>query len=620
MSASNPGPTRRFFRGVWRFVDVSRRVVLNLIFLLILALVVVALTRSGPSPLFEKTALVLNLDGSISEQRTGNLRSTALDQLRGGETPQKLQLRDVLAVLDTAAKDDKIASVVLILDELDATGLSTLREVGAALDRFKAGGKKVVAWGSSYDQRQYYLAAHADEIYLHPMGAVSITGFGGVQNYYKDALDKLGVSVAVLRAGTFKDFGEAYVANQPSPAAREAEGALLGSLWKTYTDDVEKLRKLAPGSVMKSIDEAPQRLAAVDGDHARLAVAEKTVDGLKTRDELRALMMSRGASDADAKTFRQTSYEEYLARLRPKLTGDAIGVVVAEGEIVDGTAPAGTIGGLSTANLIRKARNDDKIKAIVLRVSSPGGSVFGSEIVRRELELTRAAGKPVVVSMGDVAASGGYWISTASDEIIADAATITGSIGVIAIVPNFSGTLDKVGVHSVPIATTWLRSASDPRLPLDPRMAEMIQRSVEHSYRDFIGRVAQARKTTPEKIDAVAQGRVWSGTQALQRGLVDRLGLFGDAIKSAAARAKLGDSPRVVYIERDPGTFARLFSMINTEISSGFAAVVDERLAGLGVPARALAPARRDLGWLAKLADRQQPFEAVAHCLCAAPL
>ena len=303
-----------------------------------------------------------------------------------------------------------------------------------------------------------------------------------MQNYYKDALDKVGVSVNVLRAGAFKDFGEPYVANEPSPEAREAEGALLGSLWKTYTDEIEKLRKLAPGSVMKSIDEAPERLQAVGGDRAKLALADKAVDGLKTRDELRALMVSRGVEDVEHKTFRQTSFDEYLARLRPRLTGDAIGVIVAEGEIVDGTAPVGTIGGLSTANLIRKAREDKDVKAVVLRVNSPGGSVFGSELVRRELELTRAAGKPVVVSMGDLAASGGYWISTASDEIIADASTVTGSIGVIALLPNFAGTLDKLGVHSSPIATTWLRSAFDPRVPLDPRLADMIQRSVDHEY------------------------------------------------------------------------------------------------------------------------------------------
>ena len=217
------------------------------------------------------------------------------------------------------------------------------------------------------------------------------------------------------------------------------------------------------------------------------------------------------------------------------------------------------------------------------------------------------------------AASGGYWISTASDEIIADASTVTGSIGVIALLPNFSGTLDKLGVHSTPLATTWLRSAFDPRVPLDPRLADMIQKSVDHEYQSFIGRVAQARKTTPDKIDRVAQGRVWSGSQALERGLVDRLGLYGDALKSAAVRAKLGDDPRVIYIERDPGAFSRFVSLLNAEVGHGISAAIDARLHAIGIPASALAPATRELGWLAGLAERKKPFDAVAHCLCAVP-
>ncbi|HEY4958083.1 MAG TPA: signal peptide peptidase SppA, partial [Caldimonas sp.] len=482
MSASNPGPTRRFFRGLWRFIDASRRVVLNLVFLAVLLVIVVALVKTGPGPIAAKTALVLRLDGTIAEQKTGTLRSSALDQVRG-ETVQKILLRDVLAVLDTAAADPKITSLVVILDEMRPTGFSTLREIAAGVDRFKASGKKVVAWGSSYDQRQYYVAAHADEVYLHPLGMVYLSGFGGVRNYYKDALDKLGVTVNVMRVGTFKSAVEPFIANAPSPAALEADGLLYGGLWKTYVDAVEKERKLPAGAIMRGIDEAPQRLAAAAGDAAKFALAEKLVDALKTRDELRALMIERGARDEDEKTFRQISFDDYLAHVKPTLTGDAIGVVIAEGEIVDGTAPAGTVGGLSTANLIRKARDDKDVKAVVLRVDSPGGSVFGSELVRRELELTRAAGKPVVVSMGDVAASGGYWISTASDEIVADAATITGSIGVFALMPTADQTLAKLGVHPAGVGTTWLRNADDPRLPLDPRLAQLVQTNVDHIYR-----------------------------------------------------------------------------------------------------------------------------------------
>ncbi len=618
MSASQPGPIRRFFRGTWRVVDVSRRVVLNLIFLVIVAFVVIGLLRSGPPLLSEKTALVLNLDGSVAEQKTGNLRANALDQLRG-EGAQKMQLRDIVSVLDTAAADAKITSLVLILDDLQPTGFATLREISAAVDRFRASGKKVVAWGSSFDQRQYYVAAHADEVYLHPQGGIVIDGFGSLRNYYKDALDKLGVTVNLLRVGTYKSFGEPFIANAPSAAAIEAETALNGSLWKTYTDEVEKRRKLAPGSIMRGIDDAPARFAAAGGDFAKFALNEKLVDALKTRDELRALMIERGAPDNEEKTFRQISFDEYLARLRPQLTGDAIGVVVAEGEIVDGVAPAGTVGGLSTANLIRKARDNKDVKAVILRVNSPGGSPFGSELVRRELELTRAAGKPVIVSMGDVAASGGYWISTASDEIVADAATITGSIGVFALLPTADRTLAKIGIHPAGVGTTWLRNAGDPRLPLDPRLADLIQKSVEHTYLDFTTRVAAARKTTPEKVDAVAQGRVWSGAQAKERNLVDTIGLFADAVKAATTRAKMGDKPRLIYIERDPGTFARLVAMLNARIEATLGSEIDARIGGLGLPPQIARDARRELGWVAEIAERRKPFAAIVHCMCGSP-
>ena len=618
MSASSPGPTRRFFRGIWRVIDVSRRVFLNLLFLLILAIVVFALVKTGPAPIAEKTALVLRIDGTIGEQKTGTLRSTALDQVRG-EALHKVQLRDVLAALDAAAADPRITSLVVVLDELRPTGFATMREVAAAVERFRASGKRVVAWGSSYDQRQYYVAAHADEVYLHPLGMVYIAGFGSVRNYYKDALDKLGVTVNVMRVGTFKSAVEPFIANEPSAAALDADKLLFSGLWQTYVETVEKRRKLAPGALMRGIDEAPQRLAAAGGDPAKLALAEKLVDALKTRDELRTLMIERGAKDDDENTFRQISLDDYLGHVRPRLTGDAIGVVVAEGEIVDGQAPAGTIGGVSTANLIKRARDHKDVKAIVLRVDSPGGSPFASELIRRELEVTRAAGKPVVVSMGNYAASGGYLISIASDEIVADAATITGSIGVFALLPSADQTLAKLGIHPAGVGTTWLRNADDPRLPLDPRLAQMVQTNVEHIYRDFTTKVAAARKTSPDKIDAVAQGRVWTGLQAKERGLVDTVGTFGDALRSAAKRADLGEKPRVVYIEREPGRFAQLLAMINTQIAASVGAEIDARVGGvLAVAPALLRDAGRDLGWVSDLVERRKPFAAIVHCLCVA--
>ena len=618
MSTSIVSAVRTGFGWLSGFLEASRRVLLNLIFLALIVAVVWSLTHRGPPALMDKTALVLGLSGSIVEQRSGSLRETALAQARG-EEQDKTQLRDILTVLDAAAKDPKITQVVLALDEFSGAGLSSLREVAAALQRFKASGKPVVAWGSSYDQRQYYIAAQANEVFLHPMGMVMLEGYGRLRNYYRDALDKLGVSANVIRVGKYKSFGEPYFANAPSKEALEADSLLYNGLWSTYTSGVEQARKLPAGAIALGIAELPQRFAAVGGDAAKLALSEKLVDALKTRDELRKMMIERGAKDDDSKSFRQVSFTDYLARQKTQLTGDVVAVVVAEGEIVEGDASAGSVGGRSTAELVRKAREDDKVKAVVLRVNSPGGSAFGSELVRRELELTRAAGKPVVVSMGDVAASGGYWISMSADEVIADAGTITGSIGVFAMLPTGDKALDKIGVHAAGVSTTWLGNAGDPRRPLDPRFADLVQASVAHIYSDFTAKAAVARKTTPEKIDEVAQGRVWTGAQARERGLVDRLGSYGDALKSAATRAKLDDGYRVVYMERDPGKLARLLDMFGGAAARAIGDHIDARLASAGVPPGLAHGVGRDLGWLAEVADRRKPFMAITHCLCGEP-
>jgi len=316
-----------------------------------------------------------------------------------------------------------------------------------------------------------------------------------------------------MKVGTYKSFAEPYIANGPSDAASEAEAFLYNDLWSSYTRDVEHARKLTAGSIMRGIDALPEEIKKVQGDLAKLALNNKLVDGLKTRDELRQLMLTYGVKDEQISSFRQINFEDYLSRIKPVINtnGNSVGVIVAEGEVSDGLAPPGSIGGLSTANLIRKAREDDQIKALVLRIDSPGGSAFGSELIRRELEITRKAGKPVVVSMGGVAASGGYWMSMSADEVIADSTTVTGSIGVFALLPTADKALDKIGVHSAGTTTTWLRGGYDPTRPIDPRFAELVQQSVNHIYADFISKASAARHATPEKIDAVAQGLVWTG-------------------------------------------------------------------------------------------------------------
>jgi protease-4 len=606
------------FQYLWSALDFSRRVILNLLVLALLLSFGFALLGGGARKLDDKTALILDFKGSLVEQHSGTARDALLAEAQGNGK-KSVQLRDIITVLDAAAKDPKINSAVLLLDEMDSTGLPMLREVGAALDRFKASGKTIVAWGSSYDQRQYYLASHANEVYLHPMGAVVLTGFGKYRNYYRDALDKLGITVNLMKVGTYKSFAEPYIANAPSDAATEAESFLYNAMWKTYTDNVEKARKLPAGSIMQSINQLPELMHAANDDSAKLALNLKWVDGLKTRDELRELMLKRAAKDEANHTFKQIAFDEYLSRQKTRLFGDGVGVVVASGEISEGTAPAGSIGGLSTANLIRKAREDDNIKAVVLRVDSPGGSAFGSELIRRELELTRKAGKPVVVSMGNVAASGGYWISMAADEVIADEATVTGSIGVFAILPTAEKTMDKLGVHTAGTTTTWLADPYNPLRPLNPKVAELIQSSINHIYAEFTGKAAAARKTTPEKIDAVAQGRVWTGAQAKERGLVDKVGSYSDALQAAADRAHLGNDYRVSYIEPEPSKFDRIFDLIGAKTAQILQDQFKIALVPTGIPPSAAMNMASDMRWLAEINKDGKSYTALTHCLCTAP-
>jgi protease-4 len=609
---------RRGFGMFWRALDATRRTLFNLLFLALLIILLWALFGGGIKPLGPKTALVLDLKGELVEQSSGSVRDALMANV-GGDVKRSVQLRDVLTALDAAALDSDIASVVLLLDEMDGAGMAMLNEVGLALDRVKAAGKPVIAWGGSYDQRQYLLASHASEIYLHPMGMVQIKGFGRHRNYYRDALDKIGVTVNLMKVGTYKSFAEPYIGNGPSEAASEAESFLYNALWSTYTAEVEGNRKLPAGAIMALINELPQRMEAVKGDTGKLSLSSKLVDGLKTRDELRAMMIKRGTADSEGKSFRQVSFGDYLGRHRPKVFGDAIGVVVASGDITDGMAGPGAIGGLSTSNLIRRAREDDQIKAVVLRVDSPGGSAYGSELIRRELELTQAAGKPVVVSMGNVAASGGYWIAMAADEVIADPSTITGSIGVFAILPTAEKVVGKLGIHTAGTTTTWLADAYNPLRPLDPRFGQLVQSSINHIYSEFTTKAAHARNTTPEKIDAVGQGRVWTGAQAKERGLVDRLGSYQDALASAATRANLPKGYRVAYIERDNSRVERLLGLFGVSAAQSLTIQVKLGLLPTGLPASAVADVTRELGWLAELTDGRKPYAAVTHCLCTMP-
>jgi protease-4 len=610
---------RRGVAWLWSALDATRRTFFNLLFLLFLILLLwMVFGGGGVKPIADNTALVLELKGDLVEQYQANLRETVLDSV-GGDSKRTVRLRDVLVVLDKAAKDPNISTVVLLLDEMEGGGLAMLREFGAAIDKVKAGGKKVVAWSGNYDQKRYLVASHADEVYVHPMGMVLIEGFGRHKNYYRDALDKLGVTVNLMKVGTYKSFAEPFIANGPSDAAREADAYLFNALWSGYTGEVEKNRRLDGGAVARFIDTLPQQMEAAGGNAAKVALANKLVDGLKTRDEMRAMLIKRGVYEESYKSFRQVGFYDYLSRHPQKPFGDAVGVIVAAGNITEGLGGPGVVGGLSTANLIRQAREDDEIKAVVLRVDSPGGSAYGSELIRRELELTRAAGKPVVVSMGSTAASGGYWIAMAADEIIADPYTVTGSIGVFAILPTADKVRDKLGIHTEGVTTTWLADAYNPLRPLDPRFGQLVQSSINHVYNEFTTKAAAARKTTPAKIDEVGQGRVWTGAQAKDRGLVDRLGGYRDALDSAARRARMDGDYRVAYIERPINRIERFLQLMGASAAQAVNIQVKLGLLEEALPAGPVAQVAQDMAFLSELTEGRKPFAAVTHCLCESP-
>jgi protease-4 len=605
--------------GLWRALDFTRRALLNGLLLLMLLAVAWLILRPGPAPLAPMTTLVLDLKGPVREQFSGGARDNALRQARGQDLAQT-RLRDVLAALEAAGQDPAIARVLLLTDHFAGAGPATLRELAAALVRVRAAGKPVWAWSSGYSQAAYYVAAHADKLYLHPMGGVQIEGYGGHRTYFREAFERFGISAHVLRAGAFKSAGETWVASGPSPETLQAERTVLDAIWGLYTGGVEQARRLAPGTIAALIESLPERLAAMQGDASALALQAGLVDALKTRDEMQALLIAAGAADDAGKKLRQVGLGEYLAR-NPQGRRDAVvGVVIAEGGIRDGEAPPGAVGGDSTAALIKRARESERVKAIVLRVDSPGGSAFASEQVRRELELARAAGKPVVVSMGDLAASGGYWISLAADELIADPATITGSIGVITVFPGFADAMARLGLRTGGYATTWLAGAADPTRPLDPRLAQLIQRGIDHTYADFTGKVAAARRRPQPEIDAVAQGRIWTGAQALEHGLVDRLGSFGDAVQAAAQRAQLTPGQwQLGYIEVEPGRIDRLVLMLASQFR--IALTAGEEPDTLLVLARTLLPPglTGELAALLGSAATAAPGAPLAHCLCGAP-
>src|SRR5688572_6933373 len=561
------GPIAGFFVWLWDAMNFTRRLVFNvLFFVLLLALLYALFSGGGLKPLGERTTLVIAPEGRLVEQFSTDTLSRAVSRVLGEEQDEEVQLRDLLRALEAARKDKRIERVYVRFDRLEPSGYASLREVAAALGRVRASGKQVVAFGEQYMQGQYLLAAQADEVYVDPMGGLLLEGLDRYRQYYRQGLqDKLGVDVHLFKVGEYKSAAEPYVLDAASPQAKEADLYWMNDVWQRFLADVAKARDLSAQRLAAGIDTLPEGIAAARGDLARYALQQKLVDGLKTAEEVDNLLVERGVADADAEGgFRQVSFDTYLRHIDQVPPGadprPQVAVVVAAGEIVGGERPPGEIGGESTAALLREARDDEQVKALVLRVDSPGGEVFASEQIRREVVALQAAGKPVVVSMGDLAASGGYWIAMNADRIYADPSTITGSIGIFGLIPTIPRALDKIGVHSDGVGTTPLAGVFDPTRPLDAGAGTLIQSVIDHGYAQFIDKVAAARGSAPEKIDGIARGRVWSGAQAKERGLVDVLGGLREAQAEAAKLAKLEpDKFDVEYVEKALSPFDQFF-------------------------------------------------------------
>lgn len=535
------------FSSIWQGIKISWRIfrkfqsaVGTLLFLGLILFIVVSAFKGDKVSVPDQGALVVSLEGAIQEQKIYN--SSPLQAASGGAKKRQTILRQVIKAIDLAAKDDKITMMIVNTNGLGGAMPSKLHYIGEAMDRFRETGKKIVTYGNNFSQAGYLVASYADEVYLHPYGSVLLYGYGSYQNYYKGFLEKIKAEVQLFRVGKYKSAMEPFIRSDMSPAAKEASQALLGELWSEYRESVVTGRDLEAGKFGAHFNGVVQDLASVQGDLAALAVKYKLVDGLKTREEWRQYLAEQLEVKVAQLNENTITHHAYLAAQPPKLTGnkDRIAVVYANGTIMDGQHPQGTAGGDTVSRHLREARLNDTVKAVVLRVNSPGGSAFASELIRQEVLLLKAAGKPVVVSMGSLAASGGYWISANADEIWAAPTTITGSIGIFGAIPNFEGTLSTIGINTDGVGTTPLSTAGVSK-PLPDAVKAVIQSNIENGYDRFLKLVAEGRSMTVEQVHEIAQGRVWTGIKARELGLVDELGTFDQAVASAADKAGLTD-------------------------------------------------------------------------------
>ncbi len=606
----------RLISSIWRGVDGVRKI-LHLFLLVVLFMVFFGAMSGTPPLLPQQAALLVQPVGPLVDQLDGSTYDRALAELLGDAPPQTL-VQDLIDALEYAKNDDRIYAVHLELSGISGGGLSKLRRIGAAIDDFKASGKPVVASADYYSQAGYYLAAHADELYMHPEGIVFLQGYGGFSSYYKEAIDALRIDWNVFRVGTHKSFVEPFTRMDMSPEDRESRTRLIEQFWTMYQQDVDAARGLDAGGIDDFAQNLLDYVAATGGDIAVAARDAGLVDELLGRAELREVMKGYvGEDSGDSALYSRVHSQDYLGNMRLLHSDDVrdenVAVVMAVGTIFNGTQPSGSIGGDSTAALLRRALSDDSVKAVVLRVDSPGGSVFASEVISNEIRALQAAGKPVVASMGSVAASGGYWISVVADRVIASPATITGSIGVFGMFPTIQRSLRAIGIATDGVGTTpWAGQLQADR-EMSAGMKQLYQFIIDDTYDDFIAGVADLRAMEKDVVDGVAQGQVWTGQDALERGLIDDLGTFEDSVRIAADLADLGDGNYGRKLIETPLTPTEQMLLEFLSVAKG---------AGVDIEAFVRAPSALESfannlqELLAGLPQFNDPKGVYSHCFC----
>ncbi len=616
----------RLFSGFWHFLDESRRAVINILFLLLVVFIVSSFFEEKVDVVPKGAALIINPAGSIVEQKDYvNPLQKAIDDATKSDKPPQTTLKDILDAIRNGAGDKRIKLLVIDTSQMTAAGMTKLQAIAEAIQAFKKSGKPVIANSTFYSQASYMLASQADEVYMDPMGAVIIEGFGRYRTYFKGLLDKLGVNFHIFKVGTFKSAVEPFMRDNMSDKAKEANIRFLSVLWDAYKKDVAKARNLSADDIESYAVNFPERVKAEKGNNAAVALKAKLIDGIKDNLEFEALMVDKVGAGKKGKSFRKVTLKAYIKSIRTPLKiynndKNKIALITAKGEILDGEQVEGKIGGKTLAKLIRRARKNKQVKALVLRVDSPGGSAFASEIIRREILATKTAGKKVVVSMGTYAASGGYWISADADQIWARPTTITGSIGIFGLFPTIEKPLNNFGIHRDGVGTTPLAGAFSIASPLSDQVAETMQQMINYGYDRFLEIVARGRHMTKEQVNKIGQGRVWIGVDAKKLGLVDELGSLSDAIHAAADLAGLGDQYEVMPIKRklskDEKLLQKLFSDTRIDLkgmlANGSIRLDSQQINNLPL-SKVMALATREL---AKLSSFNDPQGIYANCLC----